>query len=641
MSALLTGAEVYRQAALAALRPEPNLKISEWADRYRVLTERSSPEPGPWRTSRVPYLRDIMDDLSPSSRVQTVVVMAGSQIGKTECGNNWCGFNMHMAPGPMMAVQPTTDMAKRNSRQRIQPLIDDSPALRGLVAAPRARDGGNSVLAKEFPGGVLVLVGANSPKGLRSMPVRYLFLDEVDGYKGDIGGEGDPCDLAIARTSNFPRRKILITSTPVVSGRSRIEKFYEESSQAQWWMPCPHCGEFMVLAFENLRWPAGQPHKAQYFCEACARPIENYAKEQMLQRGEWRHRIQNLKTRGYHLPSLNSPVGWLSWGEVAEKREKAGKDPEKLQVFWNTVLGLPYADASEVPDAERLYERREGYEVGVVPRGGLVLTAGVDVQLRRLEVEIVAWGRNKESWSVDYRRFDGETNQPQVWAQLSELLDEDFKTEYGQPIKIRRMGVDTGFQTMACYDWIRKQSRQRVMAIKGQTHRPNLVSAPSLIEAGPTGSRVKWGIRLWPVNTNIAKEELYRWLRAPVPDLARGEEWPVGFCHFPAYGKEYFEQLTGEALITRTVAGRRISKWEPVRDRNEALDCRVYARAAAASLRFESWKPERWDGMEKELSDMNQSARSATTGASAGPQTKATRPVPKFRSMQAKHDWLE
>jgi phage terminase large subunit GpA-like protein len=162
-----------------------------------------------------------------------------------------------------------------------------------------------------------------------------------------------------------------------------------------------------------------------------------------------------------------------------------------------------------------------------------------------------------------------------------------------------------------------------------------------LIEAGPTGSRVKWGIRLWPCNTNIAKEELYRWLRQPVPDLAKGEEWPVGFCHFPAYGKEYFEQLTAEALITRTVAGRRISKWEPIRDRNEALDCRVYARAAAASLRFESWKPVRWDGMEKELSDPNQTARPATTGASAGPQTKASSPVPRFRSMSSSHDWLE
>jgi phage terminase large subunit GpA-like protein len=638
----LSSAEIYRQAAQSAARPDAALKVSEWADKYRMLTLRSSPEPGPWRTSRVPFLRDIMDDLSPSSRVRIVVFMKGAQIGGTECGNNWTGFNIHLAPGPMMAVQPTTDMAKRNSKQRIAPLIEDSNVLKELVKEARSRDSGNTVLAKEFPGGILVMVGANSPRGLRSMSARYLFLDEVDGYPGDVGGEGDPCDLAMARTTNFPRSKIFITSTPVISGRSRIERFYEESDQRQYWVPCPHCREMLVLQFAQLRWPKGQPHKAQYFCEACAKPIENHAKEWMLPRGEWHAQIADAdpKVHGYHISSLYSPVGWLSWAQVAAKREAAGSDGEKVQVFTNTILGLPWAEEGEVPDADRLYERREGYRIGRVPVGGLLLTCGVDVQIRRLECEIVAWGRDKHSWSVDYRVFEGETNQPEVWAQVAKLLDEDFPTDYGgPPMRIRRMAVDSGFNTMAVYDWIRQQQRSRVMAVKGESRVPSVIGLPNLIEIGPQGKRIRYGIRLWPVNSSIAKEELYRWLRGRVPDTSRGEKWPTGFCHFPEYSKEYFEQLCAEQLVTKTVAGRRTTNWVKIRDRNEALDTRVYARAAAASMRIETWTDARWDELEASLRKDPRLAP-APAGSGAGRSLSQT-PMPQFKPFRAREDFLE
>lgn len=637
----LSGAEAYRQAARNAARPDAALKVSDWADKYRMLTLRSSPEPGPWRTSRVPFLKDIMDDLSPSSRVRVVVFMKGAQIGGTECGNNWTGFNIHLAPGPMMAVQPTTDMAKRNSKQRIGPLIEDSSVLNGLVKDARQRHSGNTVLAKDFPGGILVMVGANSPRGLRSMSARYLFLDEVDGYPGDVGGEGDPCDLAMARTTNFPRAKIFITSTPVISGRSRIERFYDESDQRQYWIPCPHCREMMVLGFAQLRWPKGQPHKAQYFCEACAKPIENHAKEWMLPRGEWHPQIADAdpKVRGYHISSLYSPVGWLSWGQIAAKREAAGNDPEKVQVFTNTILGLPWAEEGEVPDADRLYERREAYPIGRVPAGGLLLTCGVDVQLRRIECEIVAWGRNKESWSIDYRVFEGETNQPAVWAEVAALLDESFKTTYGgPPMQIRRMAVDSGFNTTTVYDWVRKQPRTRVMCVKGETKASNVVGLPKLVETGPLGKRIRHGVRLWPVNVSIAKEELYRWLRGGIPDAARGEAWPAGYCHFPAYGKEYFEQLCAEQLITRTVAGRRITRWELIRDRNEALDCRIYARAAAASLRIESWADQRWEQIQTELmKDPRNTVADAPGKSRSSAVTRS--PMPQFKPFHAREDF--
>ena len=358
------------RAAAKGLRPDPNLLVSEWADKYRMLTTRSSPEPGAWRTSRTPYLKEPMDCLSPSSRVETVVLMTGAQIGKTECGNNWIGFNIHQAPGPMMAVMPTVEMAKRNSKQRIAPLIEDCPALRDLVKESRSRDSGNTILAKEFPGGMLVMTGANSAKGLRSMSARYLFLDEVDGYIGDVDGEGEPCDLAIARTTNYARRKILITSTPVISGRSRIERFFEATDQCHNYLPCPRCTFMQVLRFEQLRWPKGEPQKAVYICESCGVEIQNHQKNMMLPRGEWRaHAIGDGKRRGFHLTSLYSPVGWLTWGEIADKADKAEGDSEKLQVFWNTILGLPWADQGEVPEVDRLYERREDYPIGQGPRG--------------------------------------------------------------------------------------------------------------------------------------------------------------------------------------------------------------------------------------------------------------------------------
>src|ERR1039457_3844232 len=223
--------EIYASLAAAGARPGPPLTLSQWAERIRGLSLRGSAEPGPWRTDRTPYLREIMDCLSPSSPVERTVFMKGAQIGGTEAGNNWIGYVIHQAPGPMMAVQPTVEMAKRNSKQRLDPLIEESEVLRELVSDPRSRDSGNTILSKEFPGGVLVMTGANSAVGLRSMAARYLFLDEVDGYPGDVEGEGDPVNLATARTRTFARRKIFMCSTPKITGSSRIEAAFEESAR--------------------------------------------------------------------------------------------------------------------------------------------------------------------------------------------------------------------------------------------------------------------------------------------------------------------------------------------------------------------------------------------------------------------------
>lgn len=627
--------ELTRRAARAGARPDPKLKLSEWADQHRVLSGRSSPEPGLWRTSRTPYLRDIMDALMPTSPWERVVFMKGSQVGATECGNNWIGYVIHLAPGPMLVVQPTELMAKRNSKQRIAPLIAESPILRTLVKSPKERDSGNTILAKEFLGGILVLAGANSAAGLRSMPAKYLFLDEVDGYPPNVDKEGEPCAVAIARTSNFRQRKILIASTPTVAGRSRIEHFFAESDQNFYYMPCPRCGRFITYLAEQLNWSVTRLHQAAYRCQECDGEIFNHEKTEMLANGVWRATAPgDGVTRGHHLSSLYSPVGWLSWNEILRRRDGAGASPDKLQSYYNTVLGIPWADQGEVPDVDRLFERREYYVIGEVPEGGLVLTAGVDVQRDRLEVEIVAWGRNRESWSVDYRVIEGNTMQPQVWNKLAALLDEEFPSAYGGAVRIQKLAVDSGFNTMRVYEWVRKMGSQRVMAVKGEshTHISAFVGNPTFIDLTTGGRTIRAGVRLWPINTSIGKEELYRQLRLGAPDRLAGEEWPSGYCHFPAYGKEFFDQLCAEQLITHTLGGRTTTRWEKRRDRNEALDCRIYARAAAATFRMDVWTEKRWLDLETALRD------GATTGARVG---LGRTPMPAFRPIASSEGALE
>jgi phage terminase large subunit GpA-like protein len=600
----LTAEEIYGAAAAAGARPDPLLTISQWADRYRWLSQRASAEHGRWRTERTPYLREIMDCLSPMSLIERTVFMKGAQIGGTECGNNWMGYIIHQAPGPMMAVQPTVEMAKRNSKQRIDPLIEESEVLRKLVRDPRSRDSGNTVLSKDFPGGVLVMTGANSAVGLRSMAARYLFLDEVDAYPGDVEGEGDPITLAMARTRTFARRKVFLVSTPKITGMSRIESAYEESDQRKYWVPCPTCREFQILKFAQLRWPKGDPQSAVYVCEHCGQEIRNHQKQSMLARGEWRAGAKgDGRTAGFHISSLYSPVGWFSWGDAAKQFEQAQKNPALLQVFVNTVLGETWTLLGEAPEWQKLYDRREDYKVGLVPRGGLFLTAGADVQKDRIEVEIAAWGRGKESWSVDYRVFEGDTSRAAVWEKLTGLLNESFTTESGLELPIMQLAVDSGFATIEVYQWARRQGG-RVLVIKGDSRTPSLIGSASPVEVGPMGAKLKRGVRVWPVNSGMAKEELYRWLRQDRPtdeDVAKGIPFPSGYCHFPRYSEEYFKQITAEQLVTKIVKGYRRHEWQKMRERNEALDCRVYARAAAGRVGIDRFQEKHWTDLERRV----------------------------------------
>ncbi|MFH1157615.1 MAG: phage terminase large subunit family protein [Pseudomonadota bacterium] len=602
--------ECLTHAALA-LRPDPLLSVSEWSDGHRFLSQTASGEPGPWRTDRTPYLREIMDCLSPSNPAEKVVFMKGAQIGGTEAGNNWIGYVIHHAPGPMLAVQPTVEMAKRWSKQRIASLIDSTPVLRDRVKEPRARDSGNTVQSKEFPGGILVMTGANSAVGLRSMPVRYLFLDEVDAYDFDVDGEGDPVSLASQRTITFANRKIFLVSTPTIQGFSRIDLEYEASDRRRWWVPCPDCEDFQILEEKQLRWDKDKPETAAYFCIHCGVAIPSHKKAWMNHRGQWRAERPDVPVAGFWLSGLNSP--WLTWQQIAE-RKIAAKDDAAMKVYVNTIEARTWTESGEAPEWQRLYDRREDYRIGQVPMGGLFLTAGVDVQKDRVELEIVAWGRDRESWSVDYRVLQGDPVKPDVWKELDAALAETFTHDSLTELPILRLAIDTGYATQEVYDWIRRQQSDRVLAVKGVERLGAAIGTPSHIDVTSQGKRKRRGLLVWPVGSSFCKSELYGCLRKDKPtdeQIGNGEKYPHGFCHFPKYGEEYFKQLTAERLVTvKDRRGFPHREWRKLRERNEALDCRVYARAAAAALGIDRFNDGTWEKLERDLGRTQRSTSS-------------------------------
>jgi phage terminase large subunit GpA-like protein len=614
------------RALRRALCPDPVLSVSEWADAHRRLSGKSASEPGPWRTERTPYLREIMDCLSSSSPVQRVVFMKGAQIGGTECGNNWIGYVIHHSPGPMLAILPTVEMAKRNSKQRLEPLIEESDVIRNLVKPARSRDSGNTILQKEFQGGVLVLTGANSAAGLRSMPVRFLFLDEVDAYPGDVEGEGDPVALAEARTRTFARRKILMVSTPTIRGISRIEREYELSDQRKYMVPCPECGTHQWLKFEQLKWPKDRPEEAQYECEHCECRIEERHKTWMLQNGYWEAQVESQgKTAGFHLSSLYSPYGWRSWAQIARSWLDAQGSDAAIKSFKNTELGETYVETGEAPDWQRLYERRENYKIGSVPKAGLFITAGADVQKDRIEISIWAWGRDKESWLIDHRILEGDTGRTAVWNKLTEFLGETWPHENGFDLALKRLAIDSGYATQEVYDWARKQSSSLVMVVKGIQRGAALVGLPSAVEMTADGKKFKRGLRVRPVAGGIAKLELFNNLRKNPPTKESGEAYPAGYVHLPQVDEEYLKQLCSEQLIqTKNRRGYAVREWQKMRERNEALDCYVYARAAAAVEGLDRFSDRHWFEMERSLG-MDQTVKSLPTDDNA--------PKPTARSL--------
>lgn len=595
------------------LRPEEPLGLSDWSDSHRVLTSRSAAEAGPYRTARTPYLRAIMDDLSVESPVQRVVFKKCAQIGASELGNCWIGYLVDHAPGPLLLVQPTVELAKRYSKQRIDPLFEESDQLRYKVRPARSRDSGNTMLLKEFAGGVLVITGANSAVGLRSMPVRYLFLDEIDAYPGDVESEGDPVNLAEARARTFSfRAKKFLASTPLIKGASRISREYERSDQRKFFVPCPLCGEHQVLEFARLRWQPGKADTVHYQCKACEGAIAEHHKTDMLAAGEWRATAVSADplTHGYHINALYSPVGWLSWADIAEQWEDAATDADARKTFVNTVLGEEWEEeADTVPDWQRLYDRREAWPFQTVPERGLFLTAGADVQVDRIEVDVWAWGRQLESWLIEHIVLPGDPGRAEIWAVMTELLSRTWEHATGARMALQRLAIDTGFTTQHVYQWARTQDRATVLPVRGvgKYDRVVPVAGPTKVDLLINGKKLKRGLGLWTVSVSVFKKEFYRQLGLDKPtdeQLAEGFTYPAGYVHLPdTVGDEFVKQLVAEQQVIirsrRGFAAR--TEWRQLRPRNEALDNRIYARAAVWLAGADRWSDNRWRALEEQL----------------------------------------
>jgi len=512
----------------------------------------------------------------------------------TEAGNNWIGYLIDHSPAPILAIQPTVELAKRYSKQRIDPMIEDCPDLSEKVKSKRSRDSGNTVLQKDFIGGTLLMTGANSAVGLRSMPARFVFPDEIDAYPEDVDNEGSPLELARARQRTFTRRKTFYASTPTLEDRSKIARLFELSDKRYFHVPCPLCGHYQRLVWKNLKWHKDRPKTAWYECESCAGHIKNWMKTKMLKAGRWVKTAES-DIAGFHLNALYSPVGWYSWEEMAEDWLRACKIPELLRSFVNTALGETWKEKTEVPDWHRLYERREQYPVGKIPKGVFFLTAGVDVQEDRLEVEVVGWGRNKVTWSIEYRVILGKTNTVGPWNELTKMMSETWPLidDERRGLSVRLFAVDSGYATQTVYDYCRKFSPTQIVPIKGSDRQTTTISQPKAVDVTRGGRTIKKGTKVWTVGVNLLKTELYGWLRQD--KAGEGEEDPPGYCHFPEYGEDFFKQLTAEAVIVRFVKGYKRPEWQKVRDRNEALDCRIYARAAAAVIGIDRFTDKHWD----------------------------------------------
>jgi len=591
----LDAAQLVGAAWAAGFAPPPRIGVREWADTHRRLPTKGAGEPGPWRTTRVPYSGEIMDCLSPSHPCKRVVFMKSVQSAGTEMGNNWVGWFIDTQKAPMMIVQPTLDMAERWSKQRLAAMIEDCPTLRVRIAPSRARDSGNTTLVKEWAGGVMVISGANSGASLRSMPARYLFLDEVDAYPRELEGEGDPVRLAEARTTTFPRRKVFLVSTPTIASLSRINKEWEASDQRRYLVPCPECGHEQPLVWDNLRWPDGKPAEAVYHCAACGIGIAEHHKTDMLAAGRWQAMHLDRDVPGFHINGLYTPIGLgLTWGELAAEWDEAKKDPARQKTFINLRLGEVVADPEEKLDPDDLASRAGNHKQRDIPPGCLALTVGVDVQKDRFAIIVIGHGRGGAMWVIDWTELPADPTTDDGWQALDRWLAVPFTNSRGLPMKPLMTAIDSGYLTDNVLAWTRERLRRGVIAVKGaSTHGKPIINRPSKLDVTIRGRTLKHGAEGWLVGGDTAKSYLFARLAADGKRAAHDRT--VGFA--AGLDASFYQQLTAEVWDPNK------RRWIKLRPRNEALDTWVYALAAAhhPAVRLHLWKEPQWARLEAAL----------------------------------------
>jgi phage terminase large subunit GpA-like protein len=584
----------------AALRPPPKLSLSEWADEHFVLSAESAAEPGRWKS--LPYQRGILDAITDPA-VERVSLMKSARVGYTKCINAAIGYYIHQDPCPILVVQPTVEDAEGYSKEEIAPMLRDCDVLADLVKEPTAKTSAQTILHKSFPGGVLSMVGANSGRGFRRVSRRVVIFDEVDGYPPSAGTEGDQIKLGERRSEYYWNRKLVAGSTPLVAGASRIEELFQAGDRRRYFVPCPHCGQMDFLRFNMkrdddereaghvMRWAEGKPDDAHFLCRKCGGIIEETSKRAMIEAGEWRAEGEFCGHASFHIWAAYSLSPNATWGQIANEFLEAKKRPETLKTFVNTTLGETWKDRGEAPDWEILQQRRESYPIGSVPEGPIAITVGVDVQKDRLMYEVVGWAASKESWSIEAGALLGDTSVEggEAWKQLDTLLARSFPRAGGGEMSVAAMGVDSGYNTQVVYNWSRRYPMTRVFACKGVSSSRMLVGAPSPVDVTVRGKRLARGYKVWPIGVDIAKGELYGWLR-----MRREDPAPPGYCHFPEYGDDFFQQITAEHLVTivNRKTNRAKMEWQvqPNRD-NHFLDARILARAAASIIGIDRMRP--------------------------------------------------
>ena len=539
----------------------PTLTVSEWADEHRRLSPESSAEPGRWRTSRAEYQREIMDTVADAT-IETIVIMSSAQVGKTEIINNIVGYYIDQDPSPMMVLQPTVEMAKTWSHDRLAPMVRDTPCLKELIADNKSRASSNTLFHKSFPGGHITMTGANSPTGLASRPIRVVCCDEVSRYPQSAGAEGDPVNLIRKRTTTFHNRKIILTSTPTLKGACRIEQEFNISDRRYYHVPCPHCEHEQRLKWGNVQWPEGKPSEAVMVCTECGGVIEDRHKPKMIKHGRWIAELAGGKIAGFHLNELYSP--WRTFAQVAEDFSEAKKNPETLKTWVNTSLGETWEESGESINTHLLAERQENYAIDAIPPDVILLTLGADIQKDRIEYSIVGWGLYQECWVLTHVVLWGDPTQQKVWVELDEALTQTY-----DGYRIAGAAIDSGYLTEHVYQFTKPRSSRRVFAIKGVAG----MGKPLTTKAKPVG---RTRTPMYTVGVDTAKRTIYARLR-----LTSGE----GYIHFAVgLDDEYFLQLTAEKMVTKYRRGFPVMEFVKTRERNEALDTLVYAYAALDNL---------------------------------------------------------
>lgn len=575
-----------------AIRPDRRIGIAEWSEKHRILPE-NSPEPGPWRNSRTPYLVGIMDALSgqrsvvtrhahddtrpfDNSWVTTVALQKGHQLGGSALGENFIGRSITSAAGNILAVFATKDDAEKWEMDRFEPMRSSTPALRRRVRDSGRKDSANTKLRKRFPGGILNLVSATRAGRLKSTTVRYVLLEEVDEYELNVDGQGNPIDLATNRTSNFGRRaKIFANSTPTIERRSQIAKLYARGDQRRYFVPCPVCGFPQFFEWKNMHWTEGDPDSVRYYCAECGvGGAEHEWKTRGYENAYWMPTaVGDGKTASFHLSALYAPIGWRPWADLVRDWLAAQSDVEKLIAFVNNALAECWKDKSSELAWEVVKRRAQPYALRTIPRGVLALTAAVDTQPDRLEVTIDGWGRHLANWTIDHVVIKGDPATPEPWIALDRLRETPLTNAFGVAMRIELMAIDSGGnRTQDVYDYCRTRKHLGVFAIKGSKdrHKP-VIGRPTLQDVTRKGMTLKHGVQLWPVGTDTAKARIFANL------LGDEEAEPADRrMHFSdMLDDEYFRQLVAEAYNASK------DRWEKLRPRNEALDCKVYNLACA------------------------------------------------------------